>query len=117
MDLSIYQIIKGPIVSEKAYKLNQLNKKLVLEVHPKANKPMIKEAIEKLFSVKVRDVRVIIRKGKIKRDRKKKRLFRDSLSKRAIITLKEGYSLDSISQAGTQAVVTGAESASTKESR
>ena len=111
MDLNIYKIIKGPIISDKAYKLNSEQKKLTLEVHKSANKPMVKEAIEKLFNVKVRDVRIIIRKGKIKRDRIKKRLFKSVTTKRAIITLKEGYSLDSISQAGSQAVVTGAESA------
>ena len=112
MDLSIYQIIKGPIVSDKAYKMSDKLKKLTLEVHPAANKPMIEEALEKLFDVKVKSVRIIIRKGRVKRV--KRRLVKKSGHKRAIVTLKEGYSLESISQAGTQAVVTGSESAKEK---
>ena len=34
MDLSIYDIIIGPVISDKAYKLNQRFKKLALKVHP-----------------------------------------------------------------------------------
>ena len=95
MDLSIYQIIKGPVVSDKAYKLNDKFKKLVLEVHISANKSMIKEALKKLFDVEVEKILVMIRKGKIKRA-KKRYLVQGARRKRAIITLKEGYSLDSI---------------------
>ena len=106
MDLSVYQIIKGPIVSDKAYKLNSNLKKLVLNVHPASNKPMIAEALEKLFDVKVKSIRIIVRKGKIRKV--KRRIIKKAMSKRAIITLKEGYSLDSISQAGTHTVIPGA---------
>ena len=107
MDLSIYQIIKGPVVTDKAYRLNNSFKKLVLEVHPAANKPMVREALEKLFDVKIENIRMIVRKGKTKRV--KRHVVKGSSSKRAIVTLKEGYSLDSISQAGTQAVVSGSD--------
>ncbi len=92
MRLSIYDIIKGPVISDKAQKINSDLKKLVLKVHPKSNKPLIKEAIEKLFNVKVDKIRVHSRKGKV---RKFKRMtFVGDLEKRAIITLKEGYTLD-----------------------
>lgn len=92
MDLTIYDIIRGPIVTDKASKLiNKLNK-VVLEVHQKANKPMIKEAVEKLFNVKVKDIKVINRKGKLRIFKRVKST--DSLEKRAIITLKAGYSLN-----------------------
>jgi len=110
--LSIYQIIKKPVASDKATKLNQRHGKLVLEVHPAANKPMIVEALEKLFDVKIKKIQIIIRKGKIRRVKRKE--FRGTLRKRAIITLKEGYSLDSISQAGAHTAVSGSESASDK---
>ena len=63
MDLSIYDIIQGPVVTDKAFRLNQKFKKLVLRVHPQANKPMVAEALEKLFDVKVDNVRIIVRKG------------------------------------------------------
>ena len=91
MDLTIYEIIRGPVVTDKASKLIRDLNKVVLEVHQKANKPMIKEALEKLFNVKVKDIKVINRKGK--RRTSKRRESVDSLEKRAIITLKPGYSL------------------------
>ena len=48
-----YQIIRKPIVTEKATKLSEFNK-IVFEVANKSNKNEIKGAVEKLFSVKVR---------------------------------------------------------------
>jgi large subunit ribosomal protein L23 len=105
MDLSIYDVIIGPVISEKAYKLNKLFKKLALKVHPQANKPMVKEAIERLFSVKVDSVNIKVRKGKNKRVRG--RAISGKLVKNAIVTLAEGYSLDFIDQAGGNIVPTG----------
>lgn len=102
MDLNIYQIIIGPIISDKAYKLNKQFNKLVLQVHPKANKPLIEEALEKLFNVKVEKIAIVVRKGK---NRKVQRhVTTGSLTKKAIITLAEGYSLDLLDQAGNQVV-------------
>lgn len=109
---SLYQVIKGPVISDKAYKLNHMLKKLVLEVHPSANKPMIEEVLQKLFDVKVKSIRIITRKGKVKFI--KRRRIKTSDSKRAIITLAEGYSLETISQAGAQTVVPGSETAAEK---
>lgn len=103
MDLSIYDIIVGPVISEKAYKLNKLYKKLKLKVHPKANKPMVKEAIEKLFSVKVDKINIIVRKGKNRKVRG--RAITGKLVKRAIVTLAAGYSLDFMDQGGGSQVV------------
>jgi large subunit ribosomal protein L23 len=102
MDLSIYDVIVGPVISEKAYRLNRLFKKLALKVHPAANKPMVKEALEKLFSVKVKKISIVVRKGKNRRVRG--RATTGKLSKRAIITLAEGYSLDFMDQAGSRVV-------------
>jgi large subunit ribosomal protein L23 len=98
MDLSIYDIIIGPVISDKAYKLNKLFKKLALKVHPAANKPMVKEALEKLFSVKVDKVSIVVRKGKNRKVRG--RATTGKITKRAIITLADGYSLDLMDQAG-----------------
>lgn len=102
MDLSIYDIIIGPVISDKAYKLNKLFKKLALKVHPHANKPMVKEALEKLFSVKVDKVSIVVRKGKNKKVRG--RSTTGKLTKRAIVTLADGYSLDFMDQAGGHVV-------------
>jgi len=104
---TIYDIIQGPVITDKAFKLNKKLKKLVIKVHPSANKPLIKEALEKLFNVKVEKLRIIVRKGK-------KILFKRITSvkptvKKAIVTLKEGYSIDMLDQ--SQTTVSSAEEA------
>ena len=86
-----YQIIRKPIVTEKATKLSEFNK-IVFEVAYKSNKNEIKDAVEKLFSVKVKSVNIINIKGKVKR-------FKGVLGKRndlkkAVITLEEGNTID-----------------------
>jgi large subunit ribosomal protein L23 len=98
MDLTVYNVIMGPVLTDKAYTINKNLKKLVLRVHPQANKPLIKEALEKLFNVKVDSVRVIVTKGKLRRIGKYQTC--GSLRKKAIVTLKEGHSLDLLDQAG-----------------
>ena len=86
-----YKIIQKPIVTEKATKLSEFNK-VVFEVASKTNKIEIKDAVEKLFSVKVKSVNIINIKGKVKR-------FKGVLGKRndikkAVITLEEGNTID-----------------------
>jgi large subunit ribosomal protein L23 len=66
--------------------------KVVFKVARKATKPQIKEAVEKLFDVKVKSVNTLVRKGKTK-------VFRgtpgsQSDVKRAIVTLEEGHRID-----------------------
>ena len=102
MDLTIYDIILGPVITEKAYQLNKDLKKLVLKIHPHANKRQVKEALEKLFDVKVKGINTLSRKGKQRRVGK--RTTTGSLTKIAFVTLAEGYSLDLLDQAGTGAV-------------
>jgi large subunit ribosomal protein L23 len=100
MDLSIYDIIQGPVVTDKAFQLNQKLKKLVLRVHPQANKPMVAEALEKLFDVKVDNVRIIVRKGKFRKTRRGREMTQGPTIKKAIVTLAEGHNLDLFDQAG-----------------
>lgn len=92
MALNIYDIIQGPWVTEKAYYLNNKYKQLVLRVHPMANKPQIREALEKLFNVKVQDIRIDRLVGK--RRRVGKHTTQGKTLKKAIITLKPGYMLN-----------------------
>ncbi len=98
MDLNIYDIIKGPVVSDKAFLLNKKFNKLVLKVHPQANKIQIKQALEKVFSVKILKINSLRRKGKIRVVRKVEK--QRPLSKHVIVTLAEGYKLDLFDQAG-----------------
>ncbi|WP_238253389.1 50S ribosomal protein L23, partial [Methylobacterium persicinum] len=60
-----YDIIVSPVITEKATNLTEQNK-VVFRVAPKATKPQIKEAVEKLFDVKVTGVNTLITKGKKK---------------------------------------------------
>lgn len=102
LKLSVYQIIKGPVISDKAYNLNQRLKKLVIEVHPQATKIEIKQALERLFQVKVEKVNTLRRKGKVRRV--KRILHSQATEKRVMVTLKEGYSLDLFDQSSSARV-------------
>src|SRR3989339_435630 len=93
MELSIYDIIQGPVVSDKSYQQNQKLQKLVLEVHMHANKPLVQEAVEKLFGVHVLKVAILVRKGKNRMTRSRI-VTQDKTCKRAIVTLKPGYSIN-----------------------
>ena len=91
MDTKYLEIIKAPVVTEKSETAKQTGK-YTFKVDPKANKLEIKEAIEKLFNVKVESIRTINVKPK------KKRVGRYSgltnRTKKAIVTLKEGQTID-----------------------
>jgi large subunit ribosomal protein L23 len=113
MDLSIYDVIQKPVISEKAYQLNKDLKKLVLNVHMHANKPMIKEALKKLFNVEVTNICILVRKGKNRRVGRKK--VQGSDAKKAIVTLAEGYSINLFDQAGDMTNIPTAEA--TKQSK
>ena len=96
MELSLYDVVVGPVVSGKAFDKNKKENKLVLRVHFSANKSVVKDAIEKLFDVKVEKVNMLIRKGKTRRS--KRRLIKGSDQKIAFVSLKEGYSLNVFDQ-------------------
>jgi len=99
LKISMYDVILGPVMTDKAYALNRKEQKLVLKVHSAANKPLVKEAIERLFDVKVKNVNMMIRKGKFHRLRNGKTIQKSSM-KKAIVTLKEGYKVDIWDQPG-----------------
>src|SRR5207249_1746460 len=84
-------VIDAPVVTEKATVASEHNK-VVFRVASKATKPQIKEAVEKLFDVKVKRVNTLVRKGKTK-------VFRGNFGsqsdvKRAVVTLEEGHRID-----------------------
>lgn len=107
MELTIYDIIKGPVISDKAYKLNKQFNQLFLYVNKFATKHQIKDALEKLFNIKVEDVRTSNRIFKKSRGVGKRKNNNPSevITKVAYITLAEGYSLNLFEQTtGSQAV-------------
>lgn len=89
---SAYDIVKGPLLTEKGTKMKDAYNKVLFEVSPDANKIEIKNAIEKIFNVKVLKVSTINQIGKIKRLGLKQGKRPDW--KKAIVTLKKGEKLD-----------------------
>lgn len=86
-----YQIILSPVITEKATNGSAHNQ-VTFRVAGTATKPAIKEAIEKLFSVKVKAVNTHNRKGKTKRF--KGRMGKRNDVKYAIVSLVEGSVID-----------------------
>jgi large subunit ribosomal protein L23 len=86
-----YDIIVAPLITEKATNASEHNK-VVFKVAMRATKPQIKEAVEKLFDVKVKSVNTLVRPGKWKVFRN--RIGQQSDVKRAIVTLEEGHKID-----------------------
>jgi large subunit ribosomal protein L23 len=86
-----YDVIIAPVITEKATMASEHNK-VVFAVRPEATKPQIKDAVEKLFDVKVTAVNTLVRKGKVKRF--KGIAGRQGDRKRAVVTLAEGDSID-----------------------
>lgn len=86
-----YDTILSPVITEKATLLSEENK-VVFRVPMTATKPQIKEAVEALFKVKVTGVNTIRVKGKTKRFRGIVGQRNDT--KKAIVTLAEGQSID-----------------------
>ena len=86
-----YDVIIAPVITEKATMASEYNK-VTFKVRRTATKPEIKEAVEKLFDVKVKNVNTLIRGGKIKNFRN--RPGQQSDVKRAIVTLEEGHKID-----------------------
>ena len=65
--MTIYDVIKRPIVTEKGVTKKDEEQTLCFEVAPGANKLMVKAAVEQLFKVKVADVRTVNQVGKLRR--------------------------------------------------
>ena len=86
-----YDVIVAPHITEKATLLSEQNA-VVFKVANKATKPEIKAAVEALFDVSVKSVNTIVQKGKTKRW--KGAPYQRSDMKKAIVTLKDGQSID-----------------------
>jgi large subunit ribosomal protein L23 len=91
LDPRHYDVIVSPVITEKATNLSEHNK-VVFRVSPDATKPQIKEAVERLFDVKVKSVNTLITKGKVKMFRGRRGQRSDV--KKAVVTLEEGQSID-----------------------
>jgi large subunit ribosomal protein L23 len=91
--MEAHQILRRPhMLTEKANYFKEHDNKVVFQVEPSANKVQIRQAIERLFSVKVLDIRTQVVRGK------KKRVGRwqgqKSNWKKAIVTLRQGDKIE-----------------------
>ena len=84
----IYQVIKKPLITEKATTLKEKENKVAFLVDRAANKTEIKEAVERLLKVKVLAVNVATMKGKTRRMGRTSGKRPDW--KKAVVTLRPG---------------------------
>lgn len=89
--MSSYDIILSPVITEKATRLSESNQ-VVFRVTREATKPQIAKAIEGLFKVKVKAVNTVHVKGKVKAWRGRR--YHKDETKKAVVTLVEGYTID-----------------------
>ena len=90
-DTKYLEIIKAPVITEKS-EIARSNGTYTFKVDPRAKKPEIKEAIEKIFNVKVTAIRTINVKPKKRRVGRYTGLT--NRTKKAIVTLAEGQTID-----------------------
>jgi large subunit ribosomal protein L23 len=91
IDISFYDIIRRPIITEKATACTEFGK-FSFEVSPSANKIKVKKAVEAIFDVKVTQVNISNTKGK-------RKLFKGRVGfrkgqKKAVVTLEKGQTID-----------------------
>lgn len=86
------EVLKKPLITEKSAILNEKENRYGFIVDLKANKHQIKEAVEKLYNVKVLNVRTNIAPGKVKR--MGMRIKKTSKIKKAYVQLVEGQSIE-----------------------
>jgi large subunit ribosomal protein L23 len=65
--MTVYEVIRRPLITEKGQDKKDNERTLVFEVAADANKTQVKQAVEKLFKVKVDDVRTATFEGKMRR--------------------------------------------------
>lgn len=93
--ITVFDVLRRPIVTEKSsYQSGDLNQ-YAFEVHKKATKAQIKEAVEALFDVNVMRVNVMnVPPKRTRRARSRRLLVRRSSMKKAIVTLASGQTID-----------------------
>jgi len=87
-----YDIIRGPVVTEKTTLQKELNNQLTFKVDRRANRVEIKDAVERNFNTRVKQIRTIQVKGKVKQ--RGKILGKRKDWKKAIVTLMPGQRID-----------------------
>jgi large subunit ribosomal protein L23 len=96
MSMTVYDILRRPRVTERRMRALDDANTYGFEVHPKSNKVQIRNAVEKLFKVKVLAVRTATVRGKMRYSRTagQFRSFQSPTTKKAYVRLKEGDSIE-----------------------
>ncbi len=89
--MHLYEVLRRPLITEKSTDLQAQNK-YAFEIAEGANKPLVKQAVEKAFEVKVTGVNVITVPGKTRRVGRRQVQTRSW--KKAIVTLKSGDKIE-----------------------
>ena len=89
--MHLYEVLRRPVITEKNTML-QAQGKYAFEIAREANKPQIKQAVEKAFKVKVLAVNVMTVPGKTRRVGRRQVLTQSW--KKAIVTLKSGDKIE-----------------------
>ena len=92
--IDIYDVLKRPLVTERSMTALETSNTYVFEVHPKANKVQIRNAVEKLFDVKVLSVNTGRMPGKPRR--RGRVVFQTPEWKKAYVKLREGDTIELI---------------------
>ena len=98
MKLGLYDVIIEPWITEKVAKATEKHFKYAFRVHPKATKPAIRSAVEKIYNVHVTKVNTANERGKWRRVRYQPGMTADW--RKATVTLKPGEKIDLTEQKG-----------------
>lgn len=92
-NLHLYDVIRRPVITEKATRLTDENNVYVFEVDVRANKRQIAEAVETIFDVNVLNVNTAVMPAKMGQ-RMRKTYIRKKEWKKAYVTVAPGQSID-----------------------
>ena len=87
--MQVLSVLVRPIVTEKSTLMQDQNK-YVFEITPRANKSQVKIAVERAFNVKVLAVNIVKARGEHRRVGISRRLIKLPDQKKAVVTLKQG---------------------------
>lgn len=88
--MHVYEVIKRPVITEKSQYLAEAHNQYVFEVDRRANKAQVKQAVEKIYGVRVTAVRIMNMPAKAARRWGRRRVVRRPMWKKAVVTLAEG---------------------------
>jgi large subunit ribosomal protein L23 len=91
MNLPVQEVVRRPLITEKAERNREAAHQYSFEVHRQASKVQVKQAVEKLFNVHVLAVRTAIARGKVKRVGR--HVGQRPNWKKAFVTLREGETI------------------------